>query len=81
LSAKASRDEHATPTATLPGDVVPRHGSMQVEGDQANPHQLENRGALVGNAKLRDTGMLVLGDPPQVQLDNREAQVDHAEYV
>ena len=50
---------------------------MQVEGDEANLHQLENRGELVGNVKLRDKGMLVVGDHAQVQLDNGEAQVDN----
>ncbi|MFO6385193.1 LptA/OstA family protein, partial [Pseudomonas aeruginosa] len=65
--------------ATLAGDVVLRQGSMQVEGDEANLHQLENRGELVGNVKLRDKGMLVVGDHAQVQLDNGEAQVDNAE--
>ncbi|MFU7556051.1 LPS-assembly protein LptD, partial [Pseudomonas paraeruginosa] len=81
VSAKASRYEQDKQIATLAGDVVLRQGSMQVEGDEANLHQLENRGELIGNVKLRDKGMLVVGDHAQVQLDNGEAQVDNAEYV
>ncbi|TWI56814.1 LPS-assembly protein [Pseudomonas duriflava] len=81
VSAKASRYEEQTQTATLAGNVVLRQGSMQVEADEANLHRAENRGELNGNVKFRDDGMLVVGDNAQMQLDNGEVQVDNAEYV
>ncbi|MCO6058696.1 LPS-assembly protein LptD [Pseudomonas sp. MOB-449] len=81
ISAKASRYEQEKQIATLAGDVVLRQGSMQVEADEANLHQAENRGELVGNVKLRDNGALVVGDRAELQLDNGEAKVDNAEYV
>ncbi|UCO98729.1 LPS-assembly protein LptD [Metapseudomonas lalkuanensis] len=81
ISAKASRYEQEKQIATLAGDVVLRQGSMQVEADEANLHQAENRGELVGNVKLRDKGALVVGDHADLQLDNGEAKIDNAEYV
>lgn len=81
ISAKASRYEQEKQIATLAGDVVLRQGSMQVEADEANLHQAENRGELVGNVKLRDKGALVVGDHAELQLDNGEAKIDNAEYV
>ncbi|OWJ98169.1 LPS biosynthesis protein [Pseudomonas sp. A46] len=81
ISAKASRYEQEQQVATLAGDVVLRQGSMQVEADEANLHQAENRGELLGNVKLRDKGALVVGDRAELQLDNGEAKVENAEYV
>ncbi len=81
VSAKASRYEEDQQVATLAGDVVLRQGSMQVEADEANLHQAENRGELVGNVRLRDNGALVVGDRAELQLDNGEAKIDNAEYV
>ncbi|WP_028238101.1 LPS-assembly protein LptD [Stutzerimonas azotifigens] len=81
VSAKASRYEQQTETATLAGNVVLRQGSIQVEADEASLHQQENRGELIGNVRLRDRGALVVGDRAELMLDNGEAQIDNAEYV
>ncbi|SDT03276.1 LPS-assembly protein LptD [Pseudomonas oryzae] len=81
VSARATRYEQATETTTLAGNVVLRQGSIQAEADEASLHQLENRGELKGNVRLRDEGFLVVGDRAELQLDNGEAQVDNAEYV
>ncbi len=81
VGARASRYEQQTETTTLAGDVVLRQGSMQAEADEASLHQQENRGELKGNVRLRDNGILVVGDRAQLQLDNGEAEVDNAEYV
>ena len=81
VSAKVSRYEQESQVATLAGNVVLRQGSMQVEADEANLHQAENRGELVGNVKLRDNGALIVGDHAELQLDNGEAKIENAEYV
>ena len=81
VSARATRYEQQTETSILAGDVVLRQGSMQAEADEASLHQQENRGELNGNVRLRDKGILVVGDRAQLQLDNGEAEVDNAEYV
>lgn len=81
VTAKVSRYQEETQTATLAGDVILRQGHMQVEANEANLHRTENRGELNGNVKFRDNGMLVVGDNAQVQLDNGAVQVDNAEYV
>ncbi|KTT13829.1 LPS biosynthesis protein [Pseudomonas oryzihabitans] len=81
VSAKTSRYEQEQQVATLAGDVVLRQGGMQVESQEANLHQLENRGELKGNVKFRDNGVLMVGDKADMQLDNGQVQVDNAEFV
>ena len=81
VSAKATRYEQEQEIATLAGDVVLRQGSMQAEADEARLHQLENRGELVGNVRLRDRNALMVGDRAEIFLDNGEAKVENAEYV
>lgn len=81
VSARASRYDQQNETTTLAGDVVLRQGSMQAEADEASLRQLENKGELAGNVRLRDKGILVVGDRAELQLDNGEAVVENAEYV
>jgi len=81
VSAKATRYEQQQEVATLAGDVVLRQGSIQAEADEASLHQLENRGELKGNVRLRDRGALMVGDRAELFLDTGEAQVENAEYV
>lgn len=81
ISAKATRYEQEQEIATLAGDVVLRQGSMQAEADEASLYQLENRGELNGNVRLRDRNALMVGDRAEIFLDNGEAKVENAEYV
>ncbi len=81
VSAKATRYEQEQEVATLAGDVVLRQGSMQAEADEASLYQLENRGELNGNVRLRDRNALMVGDRAEIFLDTGEAKVENAEYV
>ena len=81
ISARASRYDQEQQIATLAGDVVLRQAGMQVEANEANLHQLEGRGEVVGNVRLRDQGLLVVGDRGEIQLDNGEAKIENAEFV
>ncbi|MFC3609436.1 LPS-assembly protein LptD [Stutzerimonas tarimensis] len=81
VSAEASRYEQQTETATLAGDVVLRQGRIQAEANEARLNQLENRGELIGNVRLRDRGALLLGDRAELMLDTGEASIDNAEYI
>lgn len=81
VSAKATRYEQQQEVATLAGDVVLRQGSIQAEADEASLYQLENRGELKGNVRLRNRGSLLVGDRAELFLDTGEAQVENAEYV
>ena len=81
VSAKATRYEQQQEVATLAGDVILRQGSIQAEADEASLYQLENRGELKGNVRLRDRGALMVGDRAELFLDTGEAQVENAEYV
>ncbi|MFT0211293.1 LPS-assembly protein LptD [Pseudomonas sp. F1_0610] len=81
LSAKVSRYDQQNQVATLAGDVVMRQASQQAEADEAHLYQLENRGELVGNVKLRDNGALITGSRAEIQLDNGAAQIEDVNYV
>ena len=81
VSAKATRYEQENEVATLAGDVVLRQGSMQAEANEASLYQLENRGELTGNVRLRDRSALMVGDRAEIFLDTGEAKVENAEYV
>ncbi|TBU92198.1 LPS-assembly protein LptD [Stutzerimonas kirkiae] len=81
VSAKATRYEQEQEIATLAGDVVLRQGSMQAEANEASLYQLENRGELSGNVRIRDNGALLVGDRAEIHLDSGEAKVENAEYV
>ena len=81
VSAKATRHEQEQEVSTLAGDVVLRQGSMQAEADEASLYQLENRGELKGNVRLRDRNALMVGDRAEIFLDSGEAQIENAEYV
>ncbi len=81
VSAKATRHEQEQEVSTLAGDVVLRQGSMQAEADEASLYQLENRGELKGNVRLRDRNALMVGDRAEIFLDSGEAKIENAEYV
>ncbi|CDZ95615.1 LPS-assembly protein LptD [Pseudomonas saudiphocaensis] len=81
VSAKATRHEQEQEVSTLAGEVVLRQGSMQAEADEASLYQLENRGELKGNVRLRDRNALLVGDRAEIFLDTGEAKVENAEYV
>jgi len=81
VSSKATRHEQEQEISTLAGDVVLRQGSMQAEADEASLYQLENRGELKGNVRLRDRNALMVGDRAEIFLDSGEAKIENAEYV
>ncbi len=81
LSARASRYDQQNQIATLAGDVVMRQGSIQAEADEANFYQLQNRGELRGNVRLRDEGMLLGGRKAQLNIESGEAEIENAYYV
>lgn len=81
VSARVSRYDQQRELATLAGEVVLRQGSLQAQADEVSLDQPSNRGTLSGNVRLRDRGLLVVGDSAYVQLDSGEARIDNAEYV
>ena len=81
VNAGASRYDQKAEIATLAGDVVIRQGSLQAQADEANLFQLENRGELKGNVRIRDRDALMVGDRAELQLDTGAAKVENAEYV
>ena len=81
VSARASRHDQLTESSMLAGDVVMRQGSMQAQAEEARFYRQEDRGELSGNVRLRDNGVLIVGDQADLALGNGEARVKNAEYV
>ncbi|NLD01374.1 MAG: LPS-assembly protein LptD, partial [Gammaproteobacteria bacterium] len=81
INAGVSRYDQSQQIATLAGDVTIRQASLQAEADEANLYQLENRGELKGNVRIRDRDALMVGDSAELQLDTGAAKIENAEYV
>lgn len=80
-SADSSSFEQDQQTGTLEGDVVLRQGRLQAQSSQASFDQNNNLIRLDGNVRLRDQGVLVLGESAQMHVDTGEARVDQVRYV
>lgn len=81
VSAKATRHDQEQAVSALAGDVVLRQGSLQIEADEARLYQMENRGELAGNVRVRENDLLMVGDRADLSLNNGEATVENVEYV
>ncbi|MFO7705441.1 MAG: LPS-assembly protein LptD [Halopseudomonas sp.] len=80
-AADSSRFEQGNQTGTLEGDVVLQQGRLQAQSSRASFDQTNNLMVLDGNVRLRDQGVLVLGDSARMQIDTGETRVDQVRYV
>lgn len=80
-AADSSRFEQGNQTGTLEGDVLLQQGRLQAQSNQASFDQANNLIVLDGNVRLRDQGVLVLGDKAQMQIDTGETRIDQVRYV
>jgi len=67
--------------ALLEGDVQISQGYRQVRSDTAVVNQVNRQVILEGNVRVREPGMLLLGDSAKVDIDSKEVQIDNATYV
>lgn len=80
-SAESSRFEQGSQTGTLEGDVLLQQGRLQAQANEASFDQGNNQILLDGNVRLRDQGVLVLGDKARMQIDSGETRIDQVRYV
>ncbi|MFN3579870.1 MAG: LPS-assembly protein LptD [Pseudomonas sp.] len=80
-SADSSRFEQGSQTGTLEGDVLLRQGRLQAQSRQASFDQANNQILLEGNVRLRDQGVLVMGEKARMQIDSGETRIDEVRYV
>src|SRR5690606_10045397 len=66
---------------TLQGDVLLQQGRLQAQANQASFDQNNNLVRLEGDVRLRDQGVLVLGDRAQMQIDSGETRIEQVRYV
>lgn len=80
-TADSSRFEQSSQIGTLQGDVVLRQGRLQAQSNTATYDRGENLVRLEGNVRLRDQGVLMIGDEAQMRVDTGETRVDRVQYV
>lgn len=68
-------------TITLTGDVIIQQGSRQLESDTIRIQQKTRETELVGNVRIRQEGMLMVGEKANLDLTSKNISVEHAEYV
>lgn len=79
--ADASRYSQETQRGTLSGDVLLRQGRLQAQAEQAHFDRNENLVTLQDQVRLRDQGVLMLGDSAGLQIDSGRTQVNDVTYV
>ena len=67
--------------ATLEGNVRIQQASRQFESDKVTLDKLQNYAQFEGNTRLREPGILIVGDRGEAQLDSGKAKVENATYV
>lgn len=80
-TADASRFEQDSQVGTLEGDVLLRQGRLQAQSSQARYNRNTNEVELQGNVRLRDDGVLVLGDRARMDIGTGATQVEDVRYV
>lgn len=80
-AADSSRFEQGSQTGTLEGDVLLQQGRLQAQSNSASFDQANNLIVLDGNVRLRDQGVLVLGESARMQIDTGETRIDQVRYV
>ncbi|WP_257296640.1 LPS-assembly protein LptD [Endozoicomonas sp. YOMI1] len=67
--------------AIFKGDVTIRQGSRQFESDNATLDKSRNHGQFEGNVRFRESGVLLVGDKGDIQLDSGRATLENTAYV
>ncbi|WP_066015404.1 LPS-assembly protein LptD [Endozoicomonas atrinae] len=67
--------------ATFKGDVTVRQGSRLFESDNATLDKSRNYGQFEGNVRFRESGVLLVGDKGDLQLDSGRATLENTAYV
>ena len=76
---ESNYDESAI--ATLLGDVKIRQGSRELKSESATLDRQNNYGQFSGNVTFRDSGVLLVGEKGDLQLDTGRATLEDSSYV
>ncbi|MGB3620100.1 LPS assembly protein LptD [Ketobacter sp. MCCC 1A13808] len=68
-------------TNVLTGDVVLKQGSRELYSDEVKMNRATRATELNGNVKIRQPGMLILGERAKVNLNEKQLDVTDTEYV
>lgn len=68
-------------TNILSGNVVLKQANRELYSDEIQLNRITRASALKGNVKIRQQGMLILGDSAEVNLNERKLDVRNTEYV
>ncbi len=67
--------------STLRGDVVVQQGNLRLVNDQTIINRDASTADVVGKARFRQPGVLLIGDNAHLQLDTNEVTIENAEFV
>ena len=82
IRASADRSEYLNANeARLQGDVVITQGYRQMQADQITLNQAAEQATLEGDVKLREPGMLLMGERGHIDMAKNTSQLDQAEFV
>lgn len=68
-------------TNVLEGSVVMKQGSRELYSDEVRLNRISRETTLKGNVKIRQDGMLILGDSAEINLNEKKLDVQNTEYV
>lgn len=79
--ADSSRYEQGNQTGTLAGDVLLRQGRLEARSSEASFDRANDVVRLQDDVRLRDQGVLLLGDNASMRIDTGETRIEDARYV
>ena len=68
-------------TIELIGDVIIQQGGRQLESDRITINQHTRETSLLGNVRIRESGMLMAGEEAELNLNEKNLSLKSAEYV
>jgi len=68
-------------TNVLSGNVVLKQGNRELFSDEVRLNRATRETSLAGNVKIRQQGMLILGDSAEINLNEKKLDVQNTEYV
>src|SRR5690554_3539418 len=81
ITAERSFSDQLQQFTELEGDVRVNQAQLQLQSQQASFNHLTSEVHMQGNVRIRDRGLLMVGDGGQMLLDSGQMRLDEAEYV
>ena len=68
-------------TNVLSGGVILKQGNRELYSEEVRLNRITRATALKGDVKIRQEGMLILGDSAEINLNEKKLDVNNTEYV